>query len=107
MKKTKVYTITKNKGTLHEYDIKSYKKKQDVIHELYYSKNNIWSSNARGRLILSVTDSADDFDLKFEFDDEFHNKLNLSTLEHDRAAYMFVILKHIQKIHKMHRIKFK
>lgn len=107
MKKTKVYTSTKNEGTLHEYDIKSYKKKEDVIHELYYSKNDIWTIKARGRQILSVTDCAGDFNLKFKFNDELHNKFNLSKLEHHEAVHMFVILKHIQKIQKTHRVKFK
>lgn len=105
-KKTRVYTNIQDEGRLHEYDIKSRKKNDDVIHKLYYSDNDIWTSLVRGKLILTVTDSADDFNLKFKFNGA-RDKFDLGKLEHNEAVHMYVILKHIHKLQKVHKVKFK
>ena len=99
----KTRVIVENKvESIHEFDIKKSKNKSgEVVYELYYSKNPVWSNSSRGKLIMRCTNTGDDY--KFEFSDNFQ----FGNLDYDEAFFMHVLLKYVYRKNKYGKIKFK
>lgn len=99
MKKIKV--INKNeKEFVHEFNIHQYKKKDNIIYDLYYSDSSVWTSTTRNQLIVSVKDNGNGLDFKFS------EKIKLDKIEYHEATYMYIILKYIQKDQNYNKFKF-
>lgn len=70
-------------GDSHDYDIVVEKLKNSTTYSLYYSPNEIWKDGWRGELILTLTDTGNEYKLSKSFGKK---------LEVDEIVYLRLLL---------------
>jgi hypothetical protein len=66
----------------HEYDMVVTKNNSHTIYELFYSKNEVWSSHTQGTLAFKLIDTGDNYILPE----------NLKVMDYSVSTYLRIIL---------------